>query len=185
MIRLRVNPQIALNSHANIALVANHQAPNALGQLPERLALITRSGRHRAGGDHPVEGDHQMTVKAMVILFFCRTVAQIRDPGEPPALLGAGQAAHGQGTAIDQANGVGRRPKIDQELLIEPLLDDPEIGRLLGEGGPRPEFQKPRPPVSTKILPDADIRIHTQKLTHHLHRDHFAVGQFRGKASLA
>ncbi len=99
--------QFGLKKGANIALVAHHQAPNAIGQFPQRLALITRSGRHRAGGDHPVESDPQMTVKPMVILFFCRTVAQIRDLGEPPALLGAGQAAHEQGTAIDQANEVG------------------------------------------------------------------------------
>jgi hypothetical protein len=136
-------------------------------------------------GDHPVERDQQVTVKPIIILLFCRAIAQIRHLGKPPASGHAGQYTDGQGATIHQTHGVRRRAQVDQQMPMQPLFDDPEIGRLLGKRGSRSESWKPRRPMTTEILPDAHIGIQTQKLTHHLQGDHFAVRQLRGKATLA
>jgi len=64
---------------------------------------------------------------------------------------------------------------------MKSLLDHPELRRLLGKGGPRSDFRKPRQLMASKVLPDPLIRIQTQKLTDHFHRDHFTIAQLGAK----
>lgn len=68
---------------------------------------------------------------------------------------------------------------------MKSLLDDSKIRHLLGKRGSGSEFRKLRRPMVTEVLPEAHIRIQTQKLTHHPHRDHFTIGQLGSKVPLA
>lgn len=56
---------LGLKKGAQVPLITHHQAPNALGQLPRRLAFIPRGGRHRASGDHPVDSNSQFELYAI------------------------------------------------------------------------------------------------------------------------
>ncbi len=61
------------------------------------------------------------------------------------------------GAVIHDVNGIGLCAQVDQRVPMEPLLDHPEIGRLLCKRGPRSRLGKPRQPVTTEVFPEADI----------------------------
>jgi hypothetical protein len=136
--------QFGVEKGADVALVADDQALNALGQFPKGLPFITRGRGDRPTGDDALDRDHQVPMKSIIGLFFGRAVAVIRLPGKQPTARGAGEDTQRHGATIHETNRVCHGLQIDQQVLMKSLLDTPEIGRLLDKGGSRSELWKPR-----------------------------------------
>jgi hypothetical protein len=68
-----------------------------------------------------------------------------------------------------------------EQQLPQPLLDQPQVGRLAGEGGAvdPPQGGKPAGVVTPAVLIDPHVLVIPQELPDHLHGQHLSVIQVR------
>jgi hypothetical protein len=105
---------------------------------------------------------------------------------QPPAPVGAGEPADRHGHAIDQRDG-WVEVDLGQQVLVEAVLDGPQVGRLAEEGGAVHPAQGREPvgPVAAEVLVQAAVGVDAEKLADAFDGQDLAVGQGGRRAAPA
>ena len=113
-------------------------------------------------------------------------VAEGGSLAQPAAALGAGQAAHGHGDAVqDREPRVVRGGLRSRQVAPQALLDLPQVGGLAREGGAvhAGERREEVGVVAAEVAVDALVGGDAQERAHALDGQHLAVGQGRRRAA--
>ena len=101
------------------------------------------------------------------------------------AEMGAPEATHWHGKAIDQVNVVLGRAKAPDPVAVHALLNRLQIGRLAHEGRASAQGREPDAPVAVKLTPNLLVLAHSQVCSDHFERQLFLIAQGRRKAALS
>jgi hypothetical protein len=139
-----------------------------------------------AVSDHPGPAHPQVGSEPVEGLLGALVTAEAGQPGQPPAAIGAAEAADRHGEAVQDRGG-----RIEADLaehLLAPLgLDRPQGRRLAGEGGAVDAAQGREPvgPVAPEVLVRALVGVDAEELANALGSQDLPVAQDRVGAALA
>jgi len=170
--------QLLTQQRMPVIAVPSHLPGRALHQLRGQFPIggVGRSARQR--GHHPRPTGAQMGANPRENRRAALIVAGGGLPAEAGTAASAAAATDRDGHTIDEGEG-----RIMRQAVAHPrphvLLDYPQIGRLSRTGGAMdPRYHRnPARMVAPERVGDGHILVIAQELSHHVHRQHLAIGQ--------
>jgi hypothetical protein len=168
-----------------VIAIPDDETAGGFEEFGEHREFVGVGGGNRDAADEPRPANAYVHPKAVERLPEKRVLAEGRFTAESTAAVGAGKQASRQGQRVHQREGriVGSE---GEELLLDALLDLPEVGGLTGEVGAvdLPEGGEPFSVVAAEDEVDALVSVYAEELAYELYGENFRVGKLRSWTAL-
>ena len=166
-----------------VTLVTEKMSGDLIESIPGGLAFINVGRGESEGRDDAIEGDDEVSSKAVEVLLFGGAVATCGVAAETTGTTCAGEVGDQDGEAVDHVNEVIQSTEVLGEHALQSPSEPPEVGGLANEGGAVTEAREETVVVLAEVGPDGLVGVVAEKLADDEHRDDFAIGQDRHQAS--